>query len=181
VSALVLGAAGAGKSTAAGIVAAELGRELHRVDLARADLPDLLEAAEDGETILLFDDADRLLAGRDPQVAELARLLDRFEGVAIFTSRLAPATIDRSIARRLSLQLSFPLPDEDAREQIWRIHLGPDVPTAGAIDLRVLARRYSLSGGAIRAVVVRAAFLAAEESASVSLAHLERAIAQAET
>ena len=62
------------------------------------------------------------------------------------------------------------------REKLWRAHLPPELPRAGDFDLEDLARRYQISGGYIRNIALRAAFLAAEEHSALTQAHLERAI-----
>ena len=48
-------------------------------------------------------------------------------------------------------------------------------PVAPSVDFAALARRFAMSGGYIRNAALRAAFLAADEGAAISAAHLERA------
>jgi len=48
-------------------------------------------------------------------------------------------------------------------------------PLATGIDFGGLAKRFELSGGAIRNAALRAAFLAADQKAPIAMAHLERA------
>ena len=74
------------------------------------------------------------------------------------------------------MRITFPFPDEETREKLWRAHLPEEMPTAGTLDLAALARRFKLSGGYIRNAALRAAFLAAEEHAPLTQDHLERAI-----
>jgi len=109
------------------------------------------------------------------EVNYLLQRLDSFEGIAILTTNFG-TSIDQAFKRRLSFRLTFPFPDEDAREQLWRAHLAPSVPKAGKFDFAELARRYRLSGGYIRNAAVRAAFLAAEEQSALTQDHLVRAI-----
>ena len=63
-----------------------------------------------------------------------------------------------------------------ARARLWRVHLPPQLPIAGPIDLGDLARRYEMSGGYIRNAALRAAFLAAQDKTPLTQFHLERAI-----
>ena len=187
VTALFQGGPGTGKTLVAGAIANELGMDLYRVDLAHVmpagsgeteqHLARLFDAAEDGNTILLFEEIDTLFARRtaDLEVEALLQRLTTFEGIAILTTS-SGALIDRAFKRRLSLRLTFPFPGEDIREKLWRSHLPAAVPTAGAFDLAELARRYQLSGGYIRNAALRAAFLAAEEHVPLTQDHLERAI-----
>jgi len=196
VTALFSGGPGTGKTLVASAIANDLGMDLYRVDLSRImskwigeteqNLAKLFDAAEDGHAIILFDEADSLFAKRTEvrtsvdryanlEVNYLLQRLDTFEGIAILTTNFGTA-IDSAFKRRLSFRLTFPFPDEDMREQIWKKHLPDDAPKAGAFDLAGLARRYRLSGGYIRNAAVRAAFLAAEEHSPLTQDHLERAI-----
>src|SRR5690606_15710276 len=135
-------------------------------------LAEVFDAAEEGQVVLLFDEADSLFAKRTEvktsvdryanlEVNYLLQRLDSFEGVAIMTTNLE-GSIDQAFKRRLSLRLQFPFPDEDMRKRLWAQHLPPEVPTAGDLDFAGLARRFPLSGGYIRNSVLRAAFLAAQ-------------------
>ncbi|HEX3482631.1 MAG TPA: ATP-binding protein [Kofleriaceae bacterium] len=196
VTALFQGPPGTGKTLVASAIANELGMDLYRVDLSRImskwigeteqNLARLFDAAEDGHAIVLFDEADSLFAKRTEvktsvdryanlEVNYLLQRLDSFEGIAILTTNFGTA-IDGAFKRRLSFRLTFPFPDEEAREALWRSHLPSQLPTHGPLDLAELARRYQLSGGYIRNATVRAAFLAAEEQSPLTQDHLERAI-----
>ncbi|HSN24666.1 MAG TPA: ATP-binding protein, partial [Kofleriaceae bacterium] len=74
VTALFYGPPGTGKSMVAGLIARELGLELYRVDLARVvskwigetekNLAEVFDAAEAGQAVILFDEADSLFAKR---------------------------------------------------------------------------------------------------------------------
>jgi hypothetical protein len=194
--ALFSGAPGTGKTLAAGLVARELGRDLYRVDVSRIvskwlgetekQLAAVFDAAEQADAVLLFDEADSLFAKRSEvkssndryanlETGYLLQRLDTFRGVAILTTNHGSA-IDPAFRRRLTTQLTFPFPDEDTREKLWRAHLPPKAPVAGELDFATLAKDYPLSGGSIRNIAVRAAFLAAGEGAPLSQSHYERAI-----
>ena len=196
VTALFQGGPGTGKTLVAGAIANELGMDLYRVDLSRImskwigeteqNLAKLFDAAEDGQAIILFDEADSLFAKRTEvrtsvdryanlEVNYLLQRLDSFEGIAILTTNFGTA-IDQAFKRRLSFRLTFPFPDEETREQLWRAHLPPELPTSGTFDFAELARRFRMSGGYIRNATLRAAFLAAEEHTPLTQDHLERAI-----
>jgi AAA+ superfamily predicted ATPase len=196
-TALFAGPPGTGKTMVAGVIANELGLDLHRIDLSRVvskwigeterNLGEAFDAAEDGRAILLFDEADSLFAKRTEvktstdryanlEVNYLLQRLDTFEGFAILTTNFGGA-IDPAFKRRLTLRLTFPFPDEDMREQLWRVHIPAQVPRQGELDLRALARRFTMSGGYVRNSVLRAAFLASEEGSPLTQQHLERAVA----
>jgi hypothetical protein len=195
-TALFEGGPGTGKTLVASALANELGLDLYRVDLARVvskwvgetekNLAEVFDAAEEGHALILFDEADSLFARRTEvrtstdryanlEVNYLLQRLDSFEGVAVLTSNLG-TSIDPAFKRRLTCRLTFPFPDQDARERLWQIHLPAQMPRAGTLDLAGLARRYQMSGGYIRNAAVRAAFLAAQDQAPLSQFHLERAV-----
>jgi hypothetical protein len=196
-TALFQGQPGTGKTLVAGVIARELGLDLYQVDLSKVmskwigeterNLATIFDAAEDGQVVLLFDEADSLFAKRTEvrssndryanlEVNYLLQRLDAFGGIAILTTN-SGSTIDQAFKRRLSFRLSFPFPDEETREQLWRAHLPPELPLAGPLTLDALARKYQLSGGYIRNACLRAAFLAAQDETSLHQHHLERAVA----
>jgi hypothetical protein len=196
VTALFQGGPGTGKTLVAGAIANELGLDLYRIDLSRVmskwigeteqNLAKVFAAAEEGQAILLFDEADSLFSKRTEvktsvdryanlEVNYLLQRFDSFEGIAILTTNFGTA-IDSAFKRRLSFRLTFPFPDEDSREQLWKAHLPELLPLSGELDLVDLARRYRMSGGYIRNAALRAAFLAAEERSPLTQDHLERAI-----
>jgi SpoVK/Ycf46/Vps4 family AAA+-type ATPase len=195
-TALFQGPPGTGKTMVAGALARELGLDLYRVDLSRVmskwigeterNLANVFSAAEEGSAIILFDEADSLFTKRTEvkssndrfanlEVNYLLQRLDSFVGVAILTTNLGTA-IDAAFKRRLQFRVTFPIPDEELREQLWRAHLPPGLPQAADLDLAELARRYQLTGGSVRNCVLRAAFLAAAEDAVLDQEYLLRAI-----
>ncbi|MCA9675784.1 MAG: ATP-binding protein, partial [Myxococcales bacterium] len=195
-TALFQGGPGTGKTLVAGAIATELGMELWRVDLSRVvskwigeteqNLARVFDAAEEAQAILLFDEADSLFTRRtevrtstdryaNQEVNFLLQRLDSFEGVAILTTNFGSG-LDPAFKRRMSFRLTFPFPDDEAREALWRVHLPASVPRAGALDLTDLAQRYRMSGGYIRNACLRACFLAADEASALTQAHLERAV-----
>jgi SpoVK/Ycf46/Vps4 family AAA+-type ATPase len=196
ITALFQGSPGTGKTMVAGVIARDLGLELYRVDVSRItskwigetekNLGSLFDAAEDGQVLLLFDEADSLFAKRtevktsvdryaNMEVNYLLQRLDSFEGIAILTTNFGNA-IDPAFKRRLTYRMTFPFPDEEMREQLWKSLIPPQVPVQGKLDFAGLSQRFRLSGGYIRNAALRAAFLAAEEGSSLTHEHLERAI-----
>ena len=196
ITALLQGGPGTGKTLAAGVIAKALGYELWRVDLSKVmsrwlgetekNLARVFDAAEDGEIILLFDEADSLFGKRTEvkssndkyanlEVNYLLQRLDEFTGIALLTTNFGTA-IDPAFKRRLSLHLQFPFPEEADRERLWRAHLPASLPRAGAFDLAALAQTFELSGGLIRNAALRAAFLAASERTSITQDTLTRAV-----
>ncbi len=193
---LFSGEPGTGKSMAAGLIANELGLDLYTIDLARVtskwlgetekNLARAFDAAEAGHVMLLFDEADSLLAKRSGNIQSsndrhanletnfiLARL-EQFTGIAFFTTNL-PSAIDPAIARRMSLHINFPFPDVEARTLMWQRLIPKEAPADEAIDFQGLAERYELSGGFIRNIVLRAAYRAIRDGDVIRTEHLQRA------
>ena len=196
ITALFQGPPGTGKTMVAGALARELGIELYRVDLSRVmskwigetekNLGSVFSAAEEGQAIILFDEADSLFTKRTEvrssndrfanlEVNYLLQRLDSFIGIAILTTNFGTA-IDSAFKRRLAFRIHFPIPDEEQREQLWKTHLPPTLPITDDLDLADLARKYPLTGGSVKNCVMRAAFLAAAENTKLSQDHLLRAV-----
>ena len=174
IAALFAGQRGTGKTLAAEVLANALELELWRVDLSRImskyigetekNLSRVFEAAEQGDAILLFDEADALF-GRRSEVKdsddryvnlEVGYLLQRIEnhaGLVILTTNLQHA-LDPAFTRRLRYIVDFPLPNAAEREAIWRRILPADT-SVEKVDFSRLAR-IELPGGAIRNIARRA-------------------------
>lgn len=196
VAALFVGLPGTGKTMAAEIIAADLAYDLYRVDLSAVvskyvgetekNLEAIFRAAESGEIVLLFDEADALFGKRSEvrdahdryaniEVAYLLQRLETYSGVAILTSNLS-GNLDEAFLRRLDAVVEFPFPQEAERCEIWRRSLPEEAPRTDDVDPAELARSFKLTGGHIRNSALAAAFLAADEGAPIGRRHLLHAI-----
>jgi SpoVK/Ycf46/Vps4 family AAA+-type ATPase len=192
---LFSGPPGTGKTMAAGLIAAELGLDLYQIDLSRLvskyvgetekNLAQVFDAAEAGHAILLFDEADSLFAKRTEvkssvdryanlEVNYLLQRMESFTGITILTTNF-DASIDEAFRRRLAFRISFPMPDEDERERLWRAVIPAEAALAPGIDFPALARRFEMSGGYIKNAALRAAFLAAADGGPITMLHLSKA------
>jgi ATPase family associated with various cellular activities (AAA) len=190
VSALFAGESGTGKTLAAEVLAHELGLDLYRIDLSAVvskyigetekNLRQVFDAAEEGGTLLLFDEADSLFSKRSEvkdsrdryanmEVGYLLQRMEAYQGLAILTTNLK-SSLDRAFQRRLRFVVEFPFPDAAQREAIWRCVFPAAVPTHD-IDTAALAQ-LKLPGGSIRNIALNAAFLAADANEPVGMAHL---------
>jgi SpoVK/Ycf46/Vps4 family AAA+-type ATPase len=193
VSALFAGPSGTGKTMAAEVFARELRLDLYRIDLSvvvskyigetEKNLRRVFDAAEQGGAILLFDEADALFGKRSEvkdshdryaniEVGYLLQRMEAYRGLAILTTNLKSA-LDPSFLRRLRFVVQFPRPDAAARREIW-LRTFPDRTPRDGVDVDVLAR-LDLTGGSIRNVALRAAFLAADAGVPVGMTHLANA------
>ena len=194
-TALFAGQPGTGKTMAAEIISGALGLELYRIDLAAVvskyigetekNLERIFRAADQGDAVLLFDEADALFGKRSEvrdahdryanvEIAYLLQRLEAYDGLAILTTNLR-GNMDDAFVRRLDFVLEFPMPDEPERLRIWNLALPTEAPLAPDVDLPFLAKKFRLSGGHIRNIALGGAFLAASEDEPISMRHLVRA------
>ncbi len=192
-AALFAGSSGTGKTMAAEVLAQELRLDLYRIDLSAVvskyigetekNLRRVFDAAETGGAILLFDEADALFGKRSEvkdshdrhaniEVSYLLQRVEAYRGLAILTTNL-PNALDDAFMRRLRFIVQFPFPDVEQRVLIWQ-RIFPTATPVQDLDFQKLAR-LNVAGGNIRNIALNAAFLAAEEGRSVTMAHLLRA------
>lgn len=196
VAALFHGPSGTGKTMAALAVARQLGIQILRIDLSRVvskyigdtekNIDRVFEDAQRSGSALLIDEADALLGKRSEvkdahdryaniEVAYLLQRMEAYEGLAILTTNQRQ-NLDAAFLRRLRFIIDFPRPDAEARERIWRRCL-PE-KARGALDeaaFGLLGRRIDLTGGHIRQITLRAAFIAAAADSKINLSHIAHA------
>ncbi len=193
ISALFSGVSGTGKTMAAEVLANDLQLELYRIDLSQVvskyigetekNLRRVFDAAEEGGSILLFDEADALFGKRSEvrdshdryanvEVSYLLQRMETYRGLAILTTNLKE-NLDPAFLRRIRFLVHFPFPDVAQRAEIWRRIFPAETPTEG-LDVKRLAR-LNIPGGNIRNIAVYAAFLAADAGEPVRMSHLQRA------
>lgn len=73
------------------------------------------------------------------------------------------------------MHLQIEKPEVYDRQRLWQKHLPQSVPGAQTVDIPRLAAEFELTGGYIKNVAVRAAFLAAVEQRSLTTDHVRRA------
>ena len=196
VTALFFGPSGTGKTMAAMGVAHRLGIQILRIDLSRVvskyigetekNLDRVFDDAQGSGSALVFDEAEGLLGKRSEvkdahdryaniEVAYLLQRLEAYDGLAILTTNMRQ-NIDAAFLRRLRFVIDFPRPDADAREKIWRQCLPAESHALDDADYRQLARKVDLTGGNIRQITLRAAFIAAAENMLINIQHIARAM-----
>ena len=174
-SVLFTGPPGTGKTMAAEAIAAETGMPMYRIDLSQVvnkyigetekNLRRLFDAADSGDAILFFDEADALFGKRTEvkdahdryanlEVSYLLDRMERFKGMAVLASNRRK-DFDEAFLRRLRAIVSFPLPQAAERLRIWQAMI-PDGVDCSTLDLKFLADRLPLSGGHIRSAVFNA-------------------------
>jgi AAA+ superfamily predicted ATPase len=195
VNVLFAGPSGTGKTMAAEVIANELGLDLYKIDLSgvvskyigetEKNLDRIFRAAENANAILFFDEADALFGKRSEvrdshdryaniEISYLLQKMEGYDGIAILATNLRQ-NLDDAFVRRLAFTVHFPFPDEASRRRVWAGIWPAEIPLAADVDLDHLARQFKLSGGNIKNIALAAAFLAAEDSGRVTMAHLLQA------
>jgi ATPase family associated with various cellular activities (AAA) len=192
---LFAGPSGTGKTMAAGILAAELGLDLYKIDLSTViskyigetekNLSRIFDEAETSNAILFFDEADALFGKRSEvrdshdryanvEVGFLLQRMEEYEGIAILATNFRK-NMDDAFVRRLHFTVEFPFPDQEDRYRIWQGIWPRDTPRDGSVDLELLSERYEMTGGNIKNIAVAAAFLAVDEGEVVRMTHVVQA------
>ena len=195
VTALFHGPSGTGNTMAALAVAHRLGVQVLRIDLSRLvskyigdtekNIDRIFLEAQHSGAALLIDEADGLLSRRGEvkdahdryanlEVAYLLQRMEGHEGLAILTTNLRQ-NLDPAFLRRLRFIIDFPRPDAAAREAIWRRCLPEESHELDDAMFRQLGRKIELTGGSIRQITLRAAFIAAAAGSQIGLVQIAQA------
>lgn len=187
INALFAGESGTGKTLAAEVIAHELRLNLYRIDLSQVvskyigetekNLRKLFDAAEDGGTILFFDEADALFGKRSEvrdshdryaniEINYLLQRMEAYRGLAILATNMKSA-LDTAFMRRLRFIVNFPFPGVPERKRIWETAF-PEETGKEALDYARLAK-FNLTGGSIQNIAINAAFLAASAGSAVTM------------
>lgn len=179
---LFAGPPGTGKTMAAQVIAADLGRDLFTVDLSAVvskwvgetaqHIQQLLSSRAAQRSVLFFDECDALFAKRVEEVRDaqdryvnmdtshLMTALEAYPGIVIMASNLK-GNVDTAFLRRIRHIVDFAKPGAAAREQIWRrvvrTLFGPEPAQALEADLRRVAR-IEATGALIKSAALSALF-----------------------
>jgi len=195
ISALFAGDSGCGKTMAAEVIANELRLDLYRIDLSAVvnkyigetekNLRRVFDAAEDGGSILFFDEADALFGKRSEvkdshdryaniEINYLLQRLESYRGLAVLATNMKSA-LDTAFLRRLRFVVNFPFPAIADRLRLWKkVFLQQDVarqlsgPPLDTLDYERLAR-FNLPGGNILNIALNACFMAADARSKVTM------------
>jgi SpoVK/Ycf46/Vps4 family AAA+-type ATPase len=159
---LFAGPPGTGKTLFARALAHAIGKPLLRVHAERlADSDARLELHIAGlfreatllDAVLFFDDCEGLFSKRSAQLAFLLSEFERFEGITLLATN-APQSMDDAMDRRIVYRMDFEPPGAEERLQIWELHLPPEAPISGDVDLPLLAGLFAFTGGVIKNAVL---------------------------
>ena len=198
---LLSGPPGTGKTMTAQVVAASLGYDLFRIDLAAVvskyvgetsqNLEKILSRAARMDAVLLFDEADALFSKRATEVrdaqdrfantdaAYLLQAIESYPGIAILATN-QKTSIDPAFLRRLRYVMEFSKPTAAQRLEIWKRVLhelaGESRSTALADVLVTLSQSIETTGAQIKTAVLGAIFVARRAGQELSMPHLLRAL-----
>lgn len=189
ITALFEGLSGTGKTMAAGIIAAELGLDLYKIDLScvvskyigetEKNLNRIFTEAQDSNAILFFDEADALFGKRSEvkdahdryaniETSYLLQRMEEYDGIAILATNMRQ-NMDEAFIRRMRFVIHFPFPGDSDRELIWQKSFPADAPLGSDVDFGWLARKLKIAGGHIKNISLRAAFLATERQGVIGM------------
>ena len=195
INALFSGSSGTGKTMAADVMGRELNLDIYKIDLSSVvskyigetekNLNRLFVEAEHSNSILFFDEADAIFGKRSEvkdahdrfaniEVAYLLQKMEEYEGITILSTNLKN-NLDTAFIRRMQFIVDFPSPDEEQREKIWRQIFPPEAPLAPEVDFTLLAIKFKITGGNIKNIGIRSAYLAAHEDSVISMKHIVQA------
>ena len=178
VTLLFSGPPGIGKTACAEAIADELGKNIIVADYSalqscyvgetEKNIVRLFGNASESGCVLFFDECDAMFYDRDSasrnwevrDVNVLLQELEKFQGVCILSTN-RKVTLDKALARRISLKLEFKPPTREQARKIWEKLLPKKLPLADDVNLDELSRT-PLTGGEIKNVVLNAARRAAD-------------------
>ena len=180
---------------AAQVLASRLGLELYKIDLSQVvdkyigetekRLKEVFDRAEKSNMILFFDEADALLGKRsevkdakdkyaNTEVAYLLQRMEEYSGIVLMATNLVH-NIDAAFVRRFRYHVSFALPGEGLRRQLWEDVLPDPVPQR-SINLDYLAKTFELPGSQIKNIALNACYMAAADGGVLTMRHLVESI-----
>ncbi len=177
---LFYGPPGTGKTMTACLLGKTVEKDVYKIDLSMVvskyigetekNLGKVFDQADHKDWILFFDEADALFGKRtgvedahdryaNQEVSFLLQRIETFKGIVILASNLK-SNMDEAFTRRFESIINFPMPRPDERYHIWKNGFSEASALEDKINLRQIATRYELSGGAIMNVVRYASLMA---------------------
>lgn len=191
-SILMEGPSGTGKTMAAQVIANELGLLLYKVDIAKTvskyigetekNLNEIFDEAQRCHAILFIDEMDTFFGKRTEikdshdkyaniETSFLLQKLESYQGILLLATNYLK-NIDEAFVRRIKFIIHFTLPDEENRKKLWYTMFPKEAPKDESIDFDFLAKKFPLSGGTIKNIVLKAAFLAASQKKLITMEHI---------
>ncbi len=193
-TALFSGPSGTGKTMTAQVLAASLGLDCLRVDLAgvvskyigetEKQLRKVFEACERSPSLLFFDEADALFGKRTTvvdahdrfaniEIDYVLQAMEQFNGLAVLATN-RKGDLDPAFTRRLRFVVNFVPPGPAERQALWRACFDGAVDAEGrplteGIDIPHLAEKLDLTGAQIKSAALAAAFMARDAGTPITM------------
>jgi len=173
---LFYGKPGTGKTALSEAIAKRLNKKIGIVNYAQLlskwigdsekNLVKVFKEAKEKDCVLVFDEADSLFGQRLPETYSVDRMhnymtnvlmqeIERYEGLVIMTTN-REFVMDEAFGRRILFKIKFDIPNAEERAKIWRVLIAPNAPIADDVDFAELGKRFELTGGEIKNVLVNA-------------------------
>lgn len=186
---LFYGPPGTGKTFTATLIGKENNLEVYRIDLSlvvskyigetEKNLAGIFDQAEHKNWILFFDEADALFGKRtqttssndryaNQEVSYLLQRIEDFNGISILASNLK-ANIDEAFSRRIQSMVYFPMPGPEQRLLLWQQSFSEVTKLEEKINLKTIAHKYEMAGGAIINVTRYASLMALQKGTKTIL------------
>ncbi len=195
--ALFSGPSGTGKTMAAQVIAARLGQDLCRVNVAQLvskwvgetskNVEQVIRVAAENNAVLFFDEADAMFARRATEIRDaqdkfantdtafLLQAIEAYPGIAILATNLR-SNIDSAFLRRLRYLVEFPKPDAALQLILWAKLItglaGENRAKAFAPALELLSVSAEATGSQIKFAVLAGLFAARADKKPLGARHL---------
>ncbi|XP_010006774.1 PREDICTED: vacuolar protein sorting-associated protein 4A [Chaetura pelagica] len=122
-------------------------------------------------SIIFIDEVDSLCGSRNENESEAARRIkteflvqmqgvgNSSDGILVLGATNIPWVLDSAIRRRFEKRIYIPLPEEAARAQMFKLHLGNTPHSLTEANIRELARKTDGYSGADISIIVRDALM----------------------
>uniref|UniRef100_A0A8C2TUP5 vesicle-fusing ATPase n=1 Tax=Coturnix japonica TaxID=93934 RepID=A0A8C2TUP5_COTJA len=122
-------------------------------------------------SIIFIDEVDSLCGSRNENESEAARRIkteflvqmqgvgNSSDGILVLGATNIPWVLDSAIRRRFEKRIYIPLPEEAARAQMFKLHLGNTPHSLTEVDIHELARKTDGYSGADISIIVRDALM----------------------
>ncbi|TAE74793.1 MAG: ATP-binding protein [Bacteroidetes bacterium] len=185
---LFYGESGTGKTLTTKLLGKELNMDIYRIDLSKIvskyigetekNLHTIFEMAKFRDWILFFDEGDALFGKRsetkssndryaNQETAYLLQKIEEHPGVLILATNIR-ANLDKAFLRRFQAEVYFGIPNEQSRLTLWKKAFeGWELEPK--IDLQEIAKKYVVSGAAIKNIQLFCVVMAMERQDNIIL------------
>ncbi|MES2004845.1 MAG: ATP-binding protein [Bacteroidota bacterium] len=186
---LFYGPPGTGKTLTATLLGKSAGLDVYRIDLSMVvskfigetekNLANIFDQAQNKNWILFFDEADALFGKRtqtsssndrhaNQEVSYLLQRIEDFPGIVILATNLK-ANLDDAFTRRFQSMIYFAIPDPEHRRILWQQAFSDKSVLEDKVDLKEIAEKYELAGGAIINVTRYCSIMALKRNSNMIL------------